>query len=345
MGLVFQNISHSYGEGRVLDDVSLEANSGEITCLLGPSGCGKTTLLRLAAGLMPLQSGQISLDDLTLATQHRSTPPEERPVGLVFQEGALFPHMTVEENIAFGIAATPDSQERVQSLLKTIDLVGYENRHPHSLSGGQQQRVALARALAPSPSVLLLDEPFANIDSQLRQDLRAETRQTLKASGTAAILVTHDPDEALEMADRIAILDKGKIVQFDTPRELLDNPITIEIATLFTRSKIMLAKVDGNRMVTSFGEWPIECLKNADSLPKSPRLVVRQNVLQVEQMEGASNTIKLVRPSPHGHLITVQGSDNFELDVQLEDISGLAEGMPVVITPKEASILAFSATE
>lgn len=345
MGLVFQNVSHTYGKDRVLSDVSLEANSGEITCLLGPSGCGKTTLLRLAAGLMPLQSGQISLDDMTLATQHRSTPPEKRPVGLVFQEGALFPHMTVEENIAFGIAAAPDSRERVQSLLKTIDLVGYENRHPHSLSGGQQQRVALARALAPSPSVLLLDEPFANIDSQLRQDLRAETRQTLKASGTAAILVTHDPDEAMEMADRIAILNKGRIVQFGTPRELLSNPVTIDIATLFTRSKIISAKVDGNHLITCFGEWPTGCVKNADSMPKSPRLVVRQNVLQVEQMEGSSNTIKLVRPSPHGHLITVQGNDSFELDVQLEDISGLEEGMPVAVMPKDASILAFSATD
>lgn len=344
MGLAFQNVSHSYGENRILDTITLEAAAGEITCLLGPSGCGKTTLLRLAAGLMPLQSGEVSLGGTVLATEGTSTPPEKRPIGLVFQEGALFPHMTVEENIAFGIASHPDKKARVQSLLKTIGLTGFEKRHPHSLSGGQQQRVALARALAPAPDVLLLDEPFANIDSQLRQDLRAETRQTLKASGTAAILVTHDPDEALEMADRIAILDQGKIVQVGTPQDLLNNPATIEIATLFARSHIVDATVEGELLKTPFGDWPMSCLKNGSPTTPTAKLVVRRTALTLSPSETDAHTVTSIRPSPQGYRVTVHGGGETELTVQLEDVSGLAEGMAVSLTPKDASIFAFNAT-
>lgn len=344
MGLAFQNVSHAYGEDHILDRIDLDAAAGEVTCLLGPSGCGKTTLLRLAAGLMPLQAGQISLADTILATEGSSIPPEKRPIGLVFQEGALFPHMTVEENIAFGISSDSNKKQRVHSLLKTIGLSGYEKRHPHSLSGGQQQRVALARALAPAPDVLLLDEPFANIDSQLRQDLRAETRQTLKASGTAAILVTHDPDEALEMADRIAILDQGKIVQFGTPQDLLNTPATVEIATLFARSHVIDATVEGGQLKTRFGDWPMSCIKNGSPTAPAVKLVVGRTALTLSPSKTAT-TVTSIRPSPQGFRVTVQDGDGIELTVQLEDVSGLAEGMAISLTPKDASILAFSAAD
>ncbi len=345
MGLTFQNVSHAYGEDHILDRINLETAAGEVTCLLGPSGCGKTTLLRLAAGLMPLQAGQISLADTILATEDSSIPPEKRPIGLVFQEGALFPHMTVEENIAFGISSDPNKKQRVHSLLKTIGLSGYETRHPHSLSGGQQQRVALARALAPSPKVLLLDEPFANIDSQLRQDLRAETRRTLISSGTAAILVTHDPDEALEMADKIAIMDQGTIVQCATPQQLLNNPATIEIATLFARSHIVTAQLENHLLKTKFGDWPIGCVKNEKPTSPTAQLVVRQNALQISPSEETTISVKFIRPSPNGYLVTVQRDEEFELGIQLAEISGLKEGMSVSVTPQHSSILAFSAAD
>ena len=292
MGLHFKNVSHAYGEDQILRDISLTAAAGEITCLLGPSGCGKTTLLRLAAGLLALQEGQIRLDDTELSSETVSIPPEKRPIGLVFQEGALFPHMSVEENIAFGIARSPDKSDRVKNLLKTIGLSGFEKRHPHSLSGGQQQRVALARALAPKPKVLLLDEPFAAIDSQLRQELRAETRLTLKESGTAAILVTHDPAEALDMADKIAILDRGQIIQFGSPEELLNKPATVEIATLFSRGTVLPATKIKDTVETAFGKWSWGCVKNKVANDTVRHIVVRSNSLNIAAAGDTTTKIK-----------------------------------------------------
>lgn len=255
MSLNFDNISFSYGPVEVLNDINLTARSGDITCLLGASGSGKSTLLRLAAGMEPVQQGRIALDDNTLASASLHPPPEQRPVGMMFQESALFPHMNIADNIAFGLAHLPraQQQERVASMLQLVEMTGYDKRYPHSLSGGQQQRVALARSLAPYPKVLLMDEPYANIDITLRRALREAARLILKQNDTATILVTHDPLEASEMADSIALLHDGRVVQCGSPRELYTSPSCTAVASLYGDAQIITGQADGNGYVTSWG--------------------------------------------------------------------------------------------
>ena len=256
MALEFRDIGHRYGREAVLRGVSLAAPAGEVTCVLGPSGSGKTTLLRLAAGLEPLQAGCIRLDGEPLAAPGRSPPPEARPVGLVFQDHALFPHRTVGQNVAFGLAGLPPSQRRdvVRKQLEAVALADFAGRYPHTLSGGQQQRVALARALAPAPRVMLLDEPFANVDPTLRRALREDARRALRAAGSVAIVVTHDPDEALELSDRIAVLDAGEVVQAGEPGQLWRRPASLAVAMLFGQSQRLAGTVSSGRVGTAFGD-------------------------------------------------------------------------------------------
>lgn len=256
MSLEFHNISHSYGKTRVLQDISFTATEGEILCLLGPSGGGKSTLLRLAAGLEALQSGVLKLNGNVLAEPGTQPPPEARPIGLVFQDHVLFPHLTVAANLAFGLAGlSADAQQaRVNELLQQMDLTGLGARFPHELSGGQQQRVALARAMAPKPSVLLLDEPFASVDSTLRRQLRRTTRNALLTEGTTAIVVTHDPEEAMQLADSIAVMADGGIAQHGSPTEIWQQPTTLQVALLFGDAAPIDAQVRDGIAHTQFGE-------------------------------------------------------------------------------------------
>ncbi|MDE0054840.1 MAG: ABC transporter ATP-binding protein, partial [Gammaproteobacteria bacterium] len=222
MSLEFRGVSHRFGGDEVLKRVTFTAEPGEITCLLGASGSGKSTLLRLAAGLERIQAGEIRLDGDVLSGSGTATAPEHRPVGLVFQEQVLFPHKTALENVAYGLHELNPPQRRTvaQSNLDAVGLGEFSARYPDTLSGGQQQRVALARALAPAPRVMLLDEPFANVDATLRRALREDARRALRNSGGITVIVTHDPEEALELADRIAVMDHGRIVQVETPDEV-----------------------------------------------------------------------------------------------------------------------------
>lgn len=257
MSLVFENVSHSYGAQQVLRDVSLEARSGELLCLLGPSGSGKSTLLRVAAGLEPLQQGTLRLGDRTLADLSNNPPPEKRPMGLLFQDHVLFPHMTVGENVAFGLRDR-SQQERdsiVARQLTAVRLGELADRYPHTLSGGQQQRVALARALARNPEVMLLDEPFTSVDATFRRELREDARAALRESKSIAIVVTHDPDEAMELADRIAVLVDGRIVQCGTPAEIWKNPADQTVAGLFGGAQTLSASVEDGQAVTAFGRF------------------------------------------------------------------------------------------
>ena len=259
MGLEFKDVSHRYGNSSVLRDVALTASPGEITCLLGASGSGKTTLLRLAAGLERLQTGEIRLDGATLCTPGEHPPPEQRPVGLVFQEHVLFPHKTVLDNVAFGLRETAPRQRRAiaEKSLDAVGLSAFASRFPDTLSGGQQQRVALARSLAPSPRVLLLDEPFANVDATLRRSLREDARQALRRSGSIAVIVTHDPEEALELADRIAVMDHGRIAQVGTPEEIWREPAERAVAALFGETQRLFGRVAPEGVMTPFGrvDW------------------------------------------------------------------------------------------
>jgi iron(III) transport system ATP-binding protein len=224
--LALDRIAQSYGRKTVLHEVSFQLTPGQIGCLLGPSGCGKTTALRLIAGFEELDSGEIRIGGEAVAGANWSLPPDRRQVGLVFQDYALFPHLSVAANVAFGLSGLGNEQRalRVQQMLKLVGLSREAGSWPHQLSGGQQQRVALARALAPKPRLLLLDEPFSNLDVELREKLSLEVRDILKHEGTTALLVTHDQHEAFAMADVIGVMNEGVIQQWDTPYSLYHQP-------------------------------------------------------------------------------------------------------------------------
>lgn len=291
MSLAFRNVGHSYGGNRVLSGVSLEARPGEILCLLGPSGSGKTTLLRLAAGLEALQEGSIDLGGARLAAPGKDVPPERRSFGMVFQDHALFPHLTVAENVAFGLAGKPKAEIQgiVAGRLASVGLAGFENRYPHTLSGGQQQRVALARALAPSPAAMLLDEPFASVDVTRRRALREEARRALKEADVVTLVVTHDPVEAMEIADRIAVMEGGHIAQCATPEELYAKPATALVASLFGEAQRFPAVIDGGAAVTAYGAVPAEDFAQG----MAAEVIVRPEAVSLQLASGANNAFRI----------------------------------------------------
>lgn len=226
------NVSIAYDKNVVVDDASLQLKKGEIGCFLGPSGCGKTTLLRAIAGFEPLKQGEILLNDKTVSNANLQLAPEKRNIGMVFQDFALFPHLTVADNIAFGIRhlSRAEQKTRIQQLLKMVSLKPYGSRYPHELSGGQQQRIALIRALAPKPDLLLMDEPFSSMDVDLREELAIEVRDILKQENITAILVTHDQNEAFSVADKIGVMQEGKLTQWANGYDLYHQPANAFIA-------------------------------------------------------------------------------------------------------------------
>ncbi|WP_018233604.1 ABC transporter ATP-binding protein [Thioalkalivibrio thiocyanodenitrificans] len=239
--LELQDVSVAYGDTTVVHEVSLALNTGVIGCLLGPSGCGKTTLLRATAGFEPVTRGRILLDGGEVSRAGWTLPPERRQVGMVFQDFALFPHLSVAENIGFGIRHLPARarQARVAELLALVGLPSYGDSYPHALSGGQQQRTAVARAMAPRPRLLLLDEPFSSMDVELREELAREVRRILKQEQITAILVTHDQMEAFAMADRIGVMNSGRILQWDTAYNLYHRPAERFVADFIGQGKLL----------------------------------------------------------------------------------------------------------
>lgn len=309
MTLILEDLTHSYGDQKTLEGVNLKVAKGEIVSLLGPSGCGKTTLLRLIAGLERLESGTIRLEDELLASAEHHPPPEKRPVGLVFQEHALFPSMSVADNIEFGIGKLERGERasRRGRLLDMVGLAGIEERKPGTLSGGQQQRVALARALAPAPAVMLLDEPYASVDVMLRRDLREAARHLLKQAGSASILVTHDPDEALEMSDRIAVMGHGRILQAGTPEQIIENPLAPEVAQLFGEAQTIEGVMKDGCLHTAHG-----CIEipggTAPSMKDKPfTLVVRPSGVRFIPDPDGEFEVYDLRYRSSGRLLLVSG--------------------------------------
>ncbi len=244
-------------DGRaVVADVSLSVEAGQVTCLLGPSGCGKSTTLRMIAGVERPDAGRVIIDGVAVFGPGVNLPPEARGVGLMFQDFALFPHLTVARNVGFGLRGDRElKMKRIAELLEKVNLSGFGAKHPHELSGGEQQRVALARALAPRPRVMLMDEPFSGLDNRLRDGIRDSTLDVLKEEGAAVLLVTHEPDEAMRMADEIALMRDGRIVQQGAPYNVYNAPVDKQAAAFFSDINVIRGVSRGALTETPFGAF------------------------------------------------------------------------------------------
>ncbi|MFA4968335.1 MAG: ABC transporter ATP-binding protein [Sulfuritalea sp.] len=279
--LEVDRVSHAYGKHAVVRDLSFNLAQGEIACLLGSSGCGKTTMLRLIAGFEKPSSGSVRLNGTTIASEKSQIPAEARRIGMVFQDYALFPHLSIADNIGFGLRekSALATRRRVDEMLELIGLAEHGARYPHELSGGQQQRVALARALAPQPHLLLLDEPFSNLDVELRERLSLEVRDILKRAGMAAILVTHDQNEAFAVADMVGIMREGCIEQWDTPYNLYHRPATRHVADFIGQGVFLPGEVLSRQIVeVELGrldsDVPLDCGSSCAECQRDCRLDV-----------------------------------------------------------------------
>ena len=254
--LEVKNLSRSFGNLTVVDKISFQIFSGQVTCLLGPSGCGKSTTLRMIAGVEKPSSGQIFVDEELTSNTHFQVPPESRSIGLMFQDFALFPHLNVQQNVYFGLAGSKEFKEkRSLDLLERVGLAHLAFNYPHSLSGGEQQRIALIRALAPQPKIMLMDEPFSGLDDRLRDEVRDETFNLLRSEDTAVLMVTHDPQEAMKVADEIALMRDGKILQRGAPYNIYNAPVDLKALQFFSDANSIQATLKGSLADTPFGQF------------------------------------------------------------------------------------------
>ncbi|MFA7439774.1 MAG: ABC transporter ATP-binding protein [Sphingomonadaceae bacterium] len=289
VALAVRNVSRRYGGRAVVSDASLELHPGRITCLLGPSGCGKSTLLRLIAGLEPVDAGTISAGDRILSGPDGMLPPESRSIGFVFQDYALFPHLDVADNIGFGLKNLDNAarRARVKELLARFHLEKLEQAWPHTLSGGEQQRVAIARALAREPAVLLLDEPFSGLDGHLRNDVRRSVLADLREAHTTVLIVTHDPEEALLMADDLILMAAGQILQTGTPDDCYLRPVSIAAARLLGEATLLPARIEAGVAFSPFGSVPA-----AGAADGPAQLMVRPEGIRISaDLSGACATV------------------------------------------------------
>ena len=279
--LIVSDVSHAYGDFIAAQHVTLHVRAGEVHCLLGPSGSGKSTLLRLVAGLEHLKHGHIHIAGTRVAGEHVHVRPEDRSVGFVFQDYALFPHLNVLNNVLFGMPKMPkgEQQAAAQRLLEQVGMEDYATAMPHTLSGGQQQRVALARALAPEPGIMLLDEPFSGLDVRLREEVRNATLGILRAAGVATLMVTHDPREALNTADTISIIRHGRIVQTATPDEVYRRSANRRVAEIFGPINELSANVEGSEIHTILGPLKAQDLKDGTPV----EVLIRPEALLLER--------------------------------------------------------------
>ncbi len=301
--LQVDGVSKEYGVEAAVEDLSFAVRDGELLTLLGPSGCGKTTTLRLLAGLEQPTTGTISIDGERVADPSHSLPPEERSIGMVFQDFALFPHLSVRENIAFGLseATADESDARVDELLDLVDMPGMGERSPDQLSGGQQQRVALARSLAPEPDILLLDEPFSNLDVRLRVEMREEVRRILKEAGVTAVSVTHDQEEALSISDRVAVMNDGTVEQIGPPGDVFQHPRSRFVASFLGQAGFLSARID-DLVHTEIGSFDRDLLAGIEPSYESVDVdvLVRPDDVKVEPATNGDGNGQIVRRQYNG---------------------------------------------
>jgi iron(III) transport system ATP-binding protein len=304
--LTFAGISKSFGAREVIRDIDLDIKPAEVICLLGPSGCGKTTLLRIAAGIEDLTSGEVRMDGVVIATATSSMPTEKRGIGMVFQDYALFPQMNVLDNVAFGLRgmSAAEAQAAAEVAMARVSLTPLAKAYPYMLSGGEQQRVALARAIVPRPRVLLMDEPFSNLDRRMRDAVREDTVGLLRETGATCIMVTHDPEEAMRIADRIVLMRNGRIVQAGAPELLYRSPVDLEAARFFCDLNEIASVVTNGTAETPIGRFPAAGLPDG-----SASLCIRPQAFRLLPAgQGIPARIKSARFLGEMHMI--------ELDVQ-----------------------------
>lgn len=342
--LTIEGVTRVYGEATALDGIDLDLAPGEIVCLLGPSGCGKTTLLRIVSGIERPTAGRVLINEQEVAGPRRFVPPEKRGVGLMFQDFALFPHLNVLENVAFGLKALPanDRQKIAQSILSRVGLASFAEAYPSTLSGGQQQRVALARAMAPRPSVMLMDEPFSGLDVQLRDVMQAETQTLLRETRATSLIVTHNPDEAMRLGDRIAVLRGGRIVQLGKAEDLYRDPASLFVARLFSEINEVPVRVRDGRIDTPIG------MVAAAGLADGPAVLgIRERGITVTKArngDGGGLAGRVLDRKFLGDLtrldVSVQGFEQ-PLKVRVIDAETFGRGTDVCIGVDRASVLVF----
>ena len=350
--LEMTGIRHSFDELVAVEDVSLSVNPGEVVCLLGPSGCGKTTLLRVAAGLEELQHGRVELDGGVVAGGGgRAVPPERRNVGLMFQDSALFPHLTVLENVTFGLGSLPaaERRNRGRQLLRQLRITEFADSYPHVLSGGQQQRVALARALAPAPRLMLLDEPFSALDARLRDQIRDDTLHALKSSGAGTLLVTHDPEEAMFMADRIAIMKDGRLLQMGDPVDLYCRPADPFVVTFFGDVNRLEGVVEDGEVATPVGRIEATGLEEGSRA----QVLIRPEALRVVVVgepgeHNRSHVImsRLLGRTSLAHLcVHADSGQEFHLHSRMPGVFLPEENQPVELHLDRSQVFVFPAAQ
>lgn len=328
IGVAVRNASKNYGVVSAARDVSFELPKGQLMALLGPSGCGKTTTLRLIAGFERLEGGEIQIAGETVAKPPFHLPPERRRVGMVFQEYALFPHLTVEQNVRFGLHHySGQANQRVATVLSLVGLDGLEARYPHELSGGQQQRVALARALAPEPQLILLDEPFSNLDAGLRVRVRSEVRTILRQANATAIFVTHDQEEALSLVDVVAVLIDGSVRQVARPQQLYAQPADRDVASFLGDANFLVGTASGRRIECELGTLE-SIVENQGAVDI---LVRPENVAVMPAAADSTTRVRNILFFGHDQLVTVQLGSGLLVDARLGPMYHFAVGQPVQV--------------
>ena len=340
--LKLQNITKFFVESDIpaVNNISLTLQQGDILALVGPSGCGKTTLLRIIGGFEFPQTGEVQIGENKVCSPNNWIQPENRDIGIVFQDYALFPHLTVEQNVAFGLKNSDKNQikQRVSEVLNLVGLGKFATRYPYELSGGQQQRVALARALAPKPKLMLLDEPLSNLDIQVRLQLREEIRDILKLAGTSAVFITHDQEEALAIADVVGVMRQGQLEQIGTPEEIYSLPASRFVAEFVTQANFLPASRKGNDWETEIGSFEIPGNHSSDT----GEIMIRQEDCILQPDDDAEVKITKRRFLGREYRYCLETPSGREIHVRTMTDTILAEGTFVKVSISDGAVKIFS---